>query len=68
MSPSSRFLTAPLTGLVKPLIEQQLAAADLQIKGDRPWDLQIHNPQLFSREDLHKFGSDLYPNAAGLAG
>ncbi|MGA1475245.1 MAG: cyclopropane fatty acyl phospholipid synthase [Prochlorothrix sp.] len=44
-----QFLTTPLTGLVKPLIEQQLAAADIQINGDRPWDIQIHNPQFFSR-------------------
>lgn len=30
-------------------IRTQLAQADVDIGGDRPWDVQVHNPQLFDR-------------------
>jgi len=33
----------------KQSIQQWLAQADIQINGDRPWDIQVHNDQLYSR-------------------
>ena len=30
-------------------IQEILASADIQINGDRPWDLHIHNPDVYQR-------------------
>lgn len=30
-------------------VQNLLAQADIQIDGDRPWDIQVHNPQFYSR-------------------
>ena len=30
-------------------IEQLLLSVDIQVNGDRPWDMQVHNPDLFAR-------------------
>jgi len=42
-----------LINLVKPKfhshIQDMLASADIQTNGDRPWDLQIHNPDVYQR-------------------
>jgi cyclopropane-fatty-acyl-phospholipid synthase len=30
-------------------VEAMLAAADITINGDRPWDVQVHNPDIYER-------------------
>ena len=37
------------TSLYKKKIESLLAYADVTLNGDRPWDLQIHNPDTYGR-------------------
>ena len=34
---------------VKDIIEELLAPTDIQINGDRPWDIQVHNTDLYQR-------------------
>ena len=34
---------------MKQTMQNILALADIQIDGDRPWDIQIHNPKLYKR-------------------
>ena len=36
-------------GAARASIRQLLAEADIEINGDRPWDLVVHEPQLFDR-------------------
>jgi len=33
----------------KQAVQKYLALADIRINGNRPWDMQVHNPKLFSR-------------------
>jgi len=33
----------------KQMVEKLLSYADIQVNGDRPWDMQVHNEQLFAR-------------------
>ena len=33
----------------KQAVQKYLALADIRINGNRPWDIQVHNPKLFSR-------------------
>ncbi len=33
--------------------ERLLATADVRLNGDRPWDLQVHDPRLFARVFAH---------------
>lgn len=33
--------------------ERMLVAADVRLNGDRPWDLQVHDPRLFARVFAH---------------
>ena len=34
---------------VNPAIQNLLEAADVKINGNRPWDMQVHNPKLLNR-------------------
>lgn len=34
---------------LKDYMQQRLAAADVQINGNRPWDIQVHNEKLYRR-------------------
>ena len=34
-------------------VERLLAMADVRIGGERPWDMQVHNPALFARVLAH---------------
>ncbi len=33
----------------KKIIQHYLAEADIQVDGNRPWDIQVHNPELYAR-------------------
>ena len=33
----------------KKLIEELLREADIEINGSRPWDIQVHNPDVYAR-------------------
>ena len=33
----------------KTMVTSMLAVADIRIGGDRPWDIQVHNPDLYQR-------------------
>lgn len=38
-----------LTGSLKTQVERALASADVAIDGNRPWDIQIHEPRFYAR-------------------
>ena len=44
---------APAPGLADDIAQQVnlelLAKADIRIDGDRPWDVQVHDPRVYSR-------------------
>ena len=31
------------------IITEMLSGVDIEIDGDRPWDIQVHNPEFFTR-------------------
>ena len=39
----------PEHSAIQQLVEELLAKADVRINGDRPWDIQVHNPALYAR-------------------
>ena len=41
------------SGRLQHKAERLLAEADIQIDGDRPWDIQVHDPRLFARVFAH---------------
>ncbi|MDT8310382.1 MAG: cyclopropane fatty acyl phospholipid synthase [Methylophaga sp.] len=45
-NPTPKSDATPLSGNENQLIADLLAKADIQIDGDRPWDIQIHNKNL----------------------
>lgn len=38
-----------MSGKAKNIVERLLAQADIRINGDRPWDIKIHNENVFKR-------------------
>jgi cyclopropane-fatty-acyl-phospholipid synthase len=34
---------------MKEAVEHLLAQADIRVNGDRPWDIQVHNPDWYQR-------------------
>ena len=34
---------------LKDYVQEFLAKVDVQIDGNRPWDIQVHNPKLYQR-------------------
>ena len=37
-----------------PLVARVFAAADIRINGSRPWDMQVHHPDIFARIDAQR--------------
>ena len=33
----------------KEVMEELLSQADIRVQGDRPWDIQVHNPDTYRR-------------------
>lgn len=50
--PSQRLAGASIK--VPPLFARILAAADIQVNGSRPWDMQVHHPDTFARIAAHR--------------
>ncbi len=50
MPSSSASSSAPATGSpLEKVLRELLARADVQVDGNRPWDIQVHNPDTFAR-------------------